>query len=92
MIEFIREPVTLSCPCGLPLTLSFTSDGKWVLGHIDKACSPLIHFNAKLPNDCETHGESVDSDIEALGKVMLQFLRLKKDGKFNVECITGEKK
>lgn len=39
---FKGEPVPLRCPCGLPLQVAETTDGKWAIGHFNKTCSPIV--------------------------------------------------
>jgi hypothetical protein len=43
MIDFFLDSVRLACPCGKPLHLARTDDGRWVVGALDHACSPLVH-------------------------------------------------
>jgi hypothetical protein len=47
MSEGNGKEIKLVCPCGKPLTLRqlVTGQGKteWILGHLEKTCSPLIH-------------------------------------------------
>ena len=39
--------IQLACPCDRPLDLIYHEDWdgqpKWILGHIDSMCGPLIH-------------------------------------------------
>lgn len=42
-------PLKLECPCGEPLDLVVTKDGKWVLGHLSGCCSPMV--SADNPGD-----------------------------------------
>lgn len=62
---FKIAPIPLTCPCGEPLSISQTVDGRWVLGHWQKCCCPLIHG--------DNLGKVMDKFVEIYPQEFTQF-------------------